>query len=224
MASERQSYVLFITKNLNIAAEKGDVAAAERIFEEIREKVPKKEMRLAVNTVIKACAAAGDLKKAEEWLQRLQDMNIQPNAKGIVKVADAASKAGDLERCQFWFQECDRMGFPEEQWLPYLGITLNAAGPAEQLQLREMLQARGLQLTGRDYTRMITALAQTGDTDGAEEVLNEMQRARLSPYLPAYTSVLEAYAKLGDLPGAERAFRGWGGPGSREQSRCTLAD
>ncbi|CAJ1355506.1 unnamed protein product, partial [Effrenium voratum] len=165
-------------------------------------------MRLAVNTVIKACAAAGDLKKAEEWLQRLQDMNIQPNAKGIVKVADAASKAGDLERCQFWFQECDRMGFPEEQWLPYLGITLNAAGPAEQLQLREMLQARGLQLTGRDYTRMITALAQTGDTDGAEEVLNEIQRARLSPYLPAYTSVLEAYAKLGDLPGAERAFRG----------------
>ena len=34
-----------------------------------------------------------------------------------------------------------------------------------------------------------------------------------SPYLPAYTSVLEAYAKLGDLPGAERAFRGWGGVG-----------
>lgn len=45
--------------------------------------------RRRINTLIKACANAGNLTRAEYWLGYLQEMNVQQNPKGLGKMLEA---------------------------------------------------------------------------------------------------------------------------------------
>ncbi|CAJ1362530.1 unnamed protein product [Effrenium voratum] len=91
---------------LNRYAELGDVANAERVFAQLHNKEGS-YLRYQVNTVIKACANAGRLERAEYWHARLKDMNLEQNDKGFGKLVEAASKAGNLPKAEEYFRQLE---------------------------------------------------------------------------------------------------------------------
>lgn len=61
-----------------------------------------------MNTLIKACANAGDLEAAEKWLRYLAEMGIQQNAKGFGKLMeDRAFGASVLPREDVDWLSCE---------------------------------------------------------------------------------------------------------------------
>ncbi|CAE8677201.1 unnamed protein product, partial [Polarella glacialis] len=52
---------------INELAERGEVEAAELLFDEVERRTPQKLKRMLVNTLIKACANAGLIERAELW-------------------------------------------------------------------------------------------------------------------------------------------------------------
>lgn len=66
--------------------------------------------RRRINTLIKACANAGQLQRAEYWLQRLAERSVRQNSKGYGKLLEAAGKAGSLPKASEYFERLEEMG------------------------------------------------------------------------------------------------------------------
>lgn len=47
------------------------------------------ERRMYHNTLIKSCANAGNLQRAEHWLHQMEELGIQQNVKGFGKLMEA---------------------------------------------------------------------------------------------------------------------------------------
>ncbi|CAK0849922.1 unnamed protein product [Prorocentrum cordatum] len=91
---------------LNQLAEKGEVAAAERVF---RDLLP--GSRMVWNTMIKACSNAGDLPRAEGLVREMRAGAVQENVQTFGKLIEAAAKSGDDESAERWMAELQRRGF-----------------------------------------------------------------------------------------------------------------
>lgn len=192
---------------LDVAAERGDVAAAEALYDKLKTvQVRPHVRRMFVNTVIKACANCGDLQSAELWFGRLQSLGIKANCNGVGKLAEAAAKAGDYDRCCHWAEECKKL-CRGDGWIR---ICMDAAAKSGRVDamdgLRAYLDASGEQMDLPAFGAMLDASAKAGDPEAALNLLEEMETANLAPDLLSFTAVLEAFAKAGDVAGARGIF------------------
>ena len=54
--------------------------------------------------VISAFAKQGDFLKAEHWLRRLQQLQLQPDVMSFNGVIDACARAGQVAQAEHWLQ------------------------------------------------------------------------------------------------------------------------
>ena len=66
------------------------------------------------NLVLKACANAGDLSRAERWYGHMRSARVRVNAKTYGKLAEAAAKRGDHLRAESWLTRGGAEGFPPD--------------------------------------------------------------------------------------------------------------
>ena len=59
---------------------------------------------ICYNAMIDVCAKAGDISKAETWLQKMSDAGHKPDEISYNAVIDACSKAKDINSAEQWFK------------------------------------------------------------------------------------------------------------------------
>merc|ERR1719487_1995275 len=60
---------------------------------------------ISYTTVINACAQTGDVEKAESWLVRMLESNVEPNTITFNAVIAACAKKGDGRRAKEWLEK-----------------------------------------------------------------------------------------------------------------------
>lgn len=97
--------------DLNKLASEGKVYEAEEVFHNLEGTTGPDKKRMLINTVIKACAKAGDYQRAEKWFHYMLEMRIKPNRKTFGKLMDAAMKGGNPGVTKRWFEAMEDFGF-----------------------------------------------------------------------------------------------------------------
>merc|ERR1719169_31264 len=60
--------------------------------------------------MINACGRAGDVERAEQWLNNMLEAGVEPNVITFNAVVAACAKAGHGERCEQWIEKMQRAG------------------------------------------------------------------------------------------------------------------
>jgi len=78
---------------LNAFAETGSVDEAREVFLQLEATVPPKKFRMLFNTMIKACAKAGNPAEAMHYHGLMLAAGVSPNLETFGKLIEAAAKA-----------------------------------------------------------------------------------------------------------------------------------
>jgi len=65
---------------------------------------------ISYTAMINACGRAGDVTRAEQWLERMLEAGAQPNVITFNAVVSACAKAGAGPRCEQWIEKMIRSG------------------------------------------------------------------------------------------------------------------
>ena len=189
---------------MNVCAEAGDIKSAETLFEQLKDRTPRNMQRMLFNTVIKACANAGDLTRAEQWQQRMEASGIAANAKHYGKLIEAAAKSGNVSAAEVWFQAMNQSGLPPD--IVQYNEMIDACAKAGKFEAAEKWLTRArdaeLYIDMISYGAVIDACAKAGEVQVAKRLFWEAKNERLQPDMIAYNALTTVCGRNGDLSGA----------------------
>eukprot|EP00927_Polykrikos_kofoidii_P003949 TRINITY_DN11579_c1_g1_i1.p1 TRINITY_DN11579_c1_g1~~TRINITY_DN11579_c1_g1_i1.p1 ORF type:complete len:566 (+),score=75.13 TRINITY_DN11579_c1_g1_i1:91-1698(+) len=181
---------------LNECADRGDLRNAELVFSEIAADTPGHSIRLAFNTMLKACAHSGNFTKACEWYERMLFCGVTPNIKSFGKMIDAAAKSGNLAAARQWY------GFallnvggqcPDLLGLMMIDACAEAGLPEEAAAWLVRLKAADIPLDVIAYNSVLKAFARL-DVEAAEAAevwLRKMCAACVVPNTISYNIIID---------------------------------
>lgn len=171
-------------------ADKKNAQRAEQILNQMIDHPSLSPNKQCFVAVISAYSKNGNAIKAEELLERMQQVRIKPNSYAFTAVLSAWANVG----------------------------THAAAERAKAIleRMQELYQAgnQDLQLNTVAYTSVVNAFARSGSIEGVEkaealiETMEELYHAgnpNVRPNIQTFTSVMSGYAKCESLDAAEKA-------------------
>jgi len=157
--------------------------------------------------VIDACGKAGQVDRAEMWMERLMmETNIWPNVITFSAVMDACAKVGALEKARHWHNVMVENGVSPSART--FSILINACAKAGDVMaasqhLAEM-EAAGIEGDVVVYTGVIDACARSADTVRAKSVFNMMKSRGVRPNIITYVGLARPHAHVGNWQEVER--------------------
>ncbi|CAE8641578.1 unnamed protein product, partial [Polarella glacialis] len=126
---------------------------------------------VAMNSVVNACAQAGDDDRAEFWLRRIQSQKLQPDMLSYNGVINACAKRGKAAAAEAWLEQMltERL---EVSAASYNSV-INACAEGGEVELAESWLARLL----ASGLRVLKACARMGEADRAENWIEAMLRS-----------------------------------------------
>lgn len=131
-------------ERFNELAERAEVKKAALLFPKIIPSVRPGQKRMAWNTMIKACANAGNLEEAERTFANMQAAHVAPNVQTFGKLIEAAAKSGNDVAADHWLDQLQKRGFELNRIV--LSEMIDAAAKAFQAESAEMWLRRMLDL------------------------------------------------------------------------------
>eukprot|EP00929_Paragymnodinium_shiwhaense_P109331 TRINITY_DN7573_c0_g3_i1.p1 TRINITY_DN7573_c0_g3~~TRINITY_DN7573_c0_g3_i1.p1 ORF type:complete len:396 (+),score=68.01 TRINITY_DN7573_c0_g3_i1:82-1188(+) len=199
---------------LNAFAETGDFDGADRYFNLMQDSDFSQENSVIYNTLIKACASKGNLRRAEELFQRMTAGGFQASVTTFNSMIHTCTMCGDIERAEFYVGNLEACGLQPNQ------VTMNsmmnaycANGNVKEVErwLLKMTEL-GIQPTTVTFGTLCKLFARLGDPDAIRNIMNKIDRINASgtdvnEYF--YASLITAYGNAvpPDSVGAERAFK-----------------
>ncbi|OLP81061.1 putative pentatricopeptide repeat-containing protein, mitochondrial [Symbiodinium microadriaticum] len=162
-----------LDRQLNEAAEAGDVEKTELLFQQLQkhQRHFNRSPRMFYNTVIKACANAGVTERAEYWKERLREASLEMNTRLLDEAAIEGVKVSNVAMMMM------------------LGLVVNS-GEAHKIQK--------WQKEGNDRL-LIQVNAICGDPDKAAELLEDVLAVGGRSDIMCFNKVSMAFAKQGRL-------------------------
>ncbi|CAE8657053.1 unnamed protein product [Polarella glacialis] len=195
-------------REIDARALAGDVKEVEVLFKGMHDKVPTNMKRMLFNTVIKACANAGDVQGAETWRNQMLAAGIEPNLEHYNKIIEAAAKSGDVASAEKWLEAQRRSGIPVD--ILNYNTVIDACAKAGDLQSAQKWFAEALEVglipNLITYSAVIAACAKAGDLQSAQKWFAKALEVGLIPGLITYNNMITACAKAGDLQSAQKWF------------------
>mmetsp|Transcript_15258 Transcript_15258/g.48864 ORF Transcript_15258/g.48864 Transcript_15258/m.48864 type:complete len:214 (+) Transcript_15258:61-702(+) len=96
---------------LNYLAETGDVKGSLGIFRSLQAKSPEKVTRMIWNTMLKACANAGDLTCATSIFNEMSKTDVKASMSTYGKMIETAAKGGKEAEARHWLQLLKSSGY-----------------------------------------------------------------------------------------------------------------
>ncbi|CAE8635106.1 unnamed protein product [Polarella glacialis] len=190
---------------MNERAEEGDLPGAERIFDEIIRDggLPPRMQTMLHNTLLKACANSGDLRKAVALYSRMRSEGLKLNQRTFGKIIKAAAMSNSSDQALQWLAAMRRECGSVDQ--ASLGAAIDAFARAHQcdeavrlLQGPDFAEA-GLAPDRAAYSAVVKAFAHSGRPREAAQWLAKMESAMISPDRLSFNTVIHACAKVGQV-------------------------
>ena len=211
MARMRDSRVPFdvIATNIELKAltALGDFASAMRLLHSM----PSADT-VSWNTVITACAHAGDADMAEQLLASMLDGGLAADAVSFTAVIQGFARASLPARATRWLHRMLDGGIPPDV-IAFNGVlaayaaTGDARGARGVLEAFERRAAEDCPKSRPDvvsYNTVLSACARAGSPRDAEAVFQALAaRANLAPDQVSYCTVISAHARAGDVAQAQ---------------------
>jgi pentatricopeptide repeat protein len=161
---------------------------------------------ISYTAIIDACAKAGNIARAEAWLQKMLDAGVEANVVTFGALIHACARLGDATRAEHWLEQMQIAGVKAN------AVTYNAvmsactkSGDVDRAEkwLNKMRNS-GVVPDVVSYNTLITALAKTGDLVKAEEWLQRMEDAGITPNLVPFLCMIMVYSQQGNVSAVER--------------------
>ncbi|CAE7488606.1 unnamed protein product [Symbiodinium sp. CCMP2456] len=155
---------------LNELATQGEVTEAEAVFRQLEDvscSWKPSSRRVLWNTMLKACANAGDSQAAEQLYQSMLSIRVEPNRKTFGKLIEAAAKSAQPQQAAIWLKEMLHFSF-EPHVLNYNELISAAANEHDLDSAKSWLWHMGekrLQPNLVSYNSVLSAAAKNGDLD-----------------------------------------------------------
>jgi len=194
-----------LSEKLNAMAACGNVREAEHVFHRIKDVVPKSHVRLIWNTMLKACANAGEHEHARKLFEEMRTVT-RPNDKTFGKLIEAAAKAGKYDLADYWSQETVNHGF--ELNLVRFSSVIDAAAQVGDTNTAEFWRCKMIQSSVKPnlitYNTLLNAAAKRGDERSAERWLSMMIAACIEPNITSFQTLMKVSATNRDAVSARR--------------------
>eukprot|EP00747_Dinoflagellata_sp_TGD_P083868 gnl/TRDRNA2_/TRDRNA2_162289_c0_seq3.p1 gnl/TRDRNA2_/TRDRNA2_162289_c0~~gnl/TRDRNA2_/TRDRNA2_162289_c0_seq3.p1 ORF type:complete len:655 (-),score=128.58 gnl/TRDRNA2_/TRDRNA2_162289_c0_seq3:235-2199(-) len=166
------------TALIDACAKNGDVAAAEKWFEQML--LTKVEPNVvSYSAMINACAKVSNIPRAEYWYNRMLEAGVTPNAWSYSTVIDACAKAGDLASAESWFLKAEKAGLNNDVVI-YSGM-INACGRVGDAERAEsffkQMQEHGIRPHVMAFAALARPYAYRGSWIEVERIAEEMSAA-----------------------------------------------
>mmetsp|Transcript_55468 Transcript_55468/g.179898 ORF Transcript_55468/g.179898 Transcript_55468/m.179898 type:complete len:366 (+) Transcript_55468:61-1158(+) len=193
---------------LNYLAETGDVKGSLGIFRSLQAKSPEKVTRMIWNTMLKACANAGDLTCATSIFNEMSKTDVKASMSTYGKMIETAAKGGKEAEARHWLQLLKSSGYAPD--IVIYSSLIDAAAKhgnvkAAEAWLSEMRAACSMpnEVT---YSSLINAAEKKGDLAAADSLFSSMQHDDVKPNVVCYVALLSAHVKGGDRQSLVRCF------------------
>jgi len=188
---------------LAAAAARGKMDAVETWFDRLRHARFSPNL-VVYNTVISGAAKAGNLKAAEYWFHKMQREGLEGDVPTYGSLIHAAKNCNNRSAAVHWYREMIHAGL-EPHLMAYCSlISVSKDVAAARLWLHE-IQAHGLQANNVVYNALMNLHASRKDSQGAMNILQEMESARVTPQATEYNCLMNSYMEWG-LSGANGAY------------------
>ncbi|CAE7673755.1 Pentatricopeptide repeat-containing protein [Symbiodinium microadriaticum] len=185
---------------LNELATQGEVTEAEAVFrqlEHVSYSWKPSSRRVLWNTMLKACANAGDSQAAEQLYQSMLSIRVEPNHKTFGKLIEAAAKSAQPQQAAIWLKEMLHCSF-EPRLLNYNELISAAANGHDLDSAKSWLWHMGerrLQPNLVSYNSVLSAAAKKGDLHTCTAIYNTMQRSGVRPDAITFNTIISATAR-----------------------------
>ncbi|CAE7549102.1 EMB2745 [Symbiodinium sp. CCMP2592] len=198
---------------LNELATQGEVTQAEALFRQLEDASyswKPSSRRMLWNTMLKACANAGDSQTAEQLYRSMLSIRVEPNHKTFGKLIEAAAKSTQPQEATIWLQEMLHCGF-EPHLLNYNELISAAANEHDLDSATSWLWHLGekrLQPNLISYNSVLNAAAKNGDLNTCTAIYNTMQSAGILPNAITFNTIISASARAESGVAAAGAWLG----------------
>lgn len=177
---------------LQQAAKDGNLREALRLFE----LAPEKNVQ-SFNAVLNACLKSSGCAAAEQWFQKMRQVNVTPNQASYAMLIQGWARAGELSLAQRWMEALRRSGGTPNQGC-FLAILMalckkNRMTEAEWTVQEMVRQFPSTRLQG--YTVLVDAYAKLGDLEKAETWMRPIDEGGEATVV-SYGAILDACAKF----------------------------
>ncbi|KAK6156646.1 hypothetical protein DH2020_010894 [Rehmannia glutinosa] len=163
---------------LRVLGRKGDWDGAEvMIMEMVSDSDCELNYRI-FNTLIYACYKSGLVDLGSRWFKMMLDYKVQPNVATFGMLMSLYQKGSVVEEAEYTFSQMRNLKITEDK------VVLN----------RE------------NWLVMLNAYCQQGKLSEAEQVLCAMRKARFSPCIVAYNTMITGYGRVSRMDHAENIF------------------
>lgn len=163
------------------------------------------------NAMLFVCGRAGDIVRAELWLQRMfeAEPTIVPDVSSYAAIVDACAQQCNPTRAQEWFDHMIASGLKSDvftyQTLIKAYARLGDAVGAERCVVRA--QQHGVQLQAFGYNAVIAAASKAGNPDMAQRWLHRLLEDGIEPNAMSFNCVIDALAKHGEAAKAQAVLQ-----------------
>ncbi|CAE7279844.1 PPR4 [Symbiodinium sp. CCMP2456] len=199
---ERRVYedVTGLAGRLQAAAKAGDTDAAEALMERILGEGTKPSL-VCYGALISAFAKAGDVKRAEYWLEALEASGVgSPNGICLNMLISACAKANAVDRAEYWLVKMPSLGLSPDV-MSYNAVIDACARTGDVVRAErwlEKMKASGTTPNVVSYSSVLHACARSCDASLAERWLERMSKEGAEPNAICYNAVINAWCKEGN--------------------------
>jgi len=160
---------------------------------------------ISFNTLISACAKAGQPKRAEEAFFQMEKRGLLPNHVTFSTVICAHARAGNPREAQSWLDAMLTRGCTPDavSYNSVLAAHAQVGDASAALEVFHAMGRAGISASPSTHSIMINALVKANQADGAESLLREVVGSGVRLEASSFNSLLSLYAKCGD---SERAL------------------
>eukprot|EP00903_Cladosiphon_okamuranus_P008706 g8340.t1 len=156
---------------------------------------------VVLNTALSACAKCGQVARATQLLQEMQDKyGVAPEVRSFNSVISGHERAGKWREALALAKEMERTGDVPPNVVTFnsvIGACKRAGRADEALAVLSMLRRKGLQPDVISFNSAIGACASKGKWDAALQLLELMPSEGVTPDLVTYNTALDACVKGG---------------------------
>jgi len=197
-----------LLRKMNLAAEEADLSTVRKQFEVAMKARKGEKRKMAYKLFLKACANAGELHLAEQYFEAMLAESIQPNAKTLGKLIEAASKVGRQDRALHWFQFLQKKFKPELNHYNMMAQACFVSGDLSSGEHWLFTEApkKGFCPDIVGYNQYLDALSSKGLVKEAQELMSKAMKDQVTPNLRSYNSLINVCAKASEPARACEAF------------------
>jgi len=151
-------------------------------------------------SVMDAAAKAGDIPRAEKWLEAMISAKVKPNVVSFCSMIEACAKASDVPRAEHWHNRMIECGISPSAYS--FSAVINACSRAGDVERAEewlkKSENSGIPNDVVVYSSVIDACSKAGDAERAMAIFKRIHTAGLRPHIVAYASLARPFAYRGD--------------------------